>query len=274
MIKLAYCQKQIGYRTAPSPYEMRSVTDLVKIARNAQFERIAINPSSHYYLDSWAVSAYERFGLNENSDGFERDQLKKAHRTFVGSWVCLDHENWDEALSVGTNVDAIFMPDDYVRVAMAVDRERSEQRRPGLEQRIASGQVTDTSMGVYASSSLCTIPLCANEAFDETQFCEHVLPPFRGTVLCNRLTDYKPVKCGELNRGLHFFENTIITFDEGADRNAKIIEKLAAVSRQGGARGREVNAILQAIRDVAQDAGPAGVAVLARLVHRLHEVIA
>lgn len=263
MIKVAFCRKNLGYR----PRDER----LAKTAEVAS--RLAIDPRSNYYLDSWAVSAYERFGLNENCDGFERDQLKLAYRSFVGSWVCLDHQNWDESLSVGSNVDAVYMPDDYVRVAMAVDRERSEARHPGLEQKIARGHVTDTSMGVYASESMCTIPVCANVARDESEFCEHVLPShlggMRGQILNDRRTGWKPVRCGELNRGLHFFENTIITTDEGADRNAKILAKLASVAK----RGSNADAILRAMREVARDASPEGIATLARLTVRLTELV-
>jgi hypothetical protein len=149
---------------------------------------------------------------------------------------------------------------------MAVDRTRSEARRPGLERKIVEGLVTDTSMGVYASHSACTV--CANVASDERGFCDHVRHPMRGTVLCNADTRWKPIRCGELNRGLYFFENTIITSDEGADRNAKILSKLASASANSG---REIAAIVRAIREVAADAGPAGVATLARLAHRLRE---
>lgn len=270
MIKYAFDRKVLGYRRMPSQGTARAIEGFAKIAGAAAepFSRIAIDPSSHYYLDSWAVSAFERFGLNENSDGFERDQLKQAHRTFVGSWVCVDHENWDERLAIGTNVDAVYMPDDYVRVAMAVERRRSEARRPGLEAKIERGEVTDTSMGVFASSSACTI--CGNVASDELDFCDDVRPPIRGSVICDSRTLWKPVRAGELNRGLLFFEDTIITSDEGADNNAKILAKLASAS---GRAKREVTAILEAIREVSIGAGPSGTAILARLVHRLNEVL-
>lgn len=257
MIKVAYCRQRIQYRPRGG-----SPTQGVKTAR------IALDLKSDYLLDSWAVSGYEKFGLNENADGFERDQLKEAHRSFVGSWVCLDHENWDAHLSVGSNVDAVYMSDDYVRVAMAVNRERSEARRPGLEKKIAEGAITDTSMGVFASRSMCTIPTCANVASDEGGFCDHVRYPLRGTTICDRRTGWKPIRCGELNRGLHFFENTIITSDEGADRNAKILSKLASVAMK---KRREIDAILTAIRETAIDADEIGLATLARLTRRLHE---
>jgi hypothetical protein len=273
MIKTAFNRRQLSYRPALTPDALRSVVGLAKLAQHQNFARIAIDPQRHYLLDSWAVSAYEVFGLNENCDGFRRAALKEAYRSFINSWVCLNHENWDESLSVGTNIDAVYMPDDYVRVAMAVDRELSEARHPGLEKKIEAGHVTDTSMGVFAESSECTIPVCANLAYDESEFCDHVLPPhlggMRGQIICDSRTRWKPIRCGELNNGLHFFEDTIITDEEGADRNAKIIAKMASLAKPGS----EIHALFLAMRDAAKDAGPQGLATLARLARRLKETL-
>lgn len=274
LIKLAYCQQQLGYRRGLRDEERSRVESLIKTA-SSNLERILVDQARNFYIDSWAVSEYERFGLNENSDGFRQAELKKAHRTFIGSMVCVDHENTDKSLSIGTNIDSVYMPDGYVRVAMAVDRERAQARRPGLEQRIDSGDVTDTSMGVYATSSECTNPKCANVARDESEFCPHVIPRemggMRGMVLCDVSTNWIPIKMGELNQGLLFFENTIITFDEGADPNAKILEKMARVTSPG--KRREIDALLQAAREIAEESGPEGIATLARLVHRIREIV-
>ncbi len=182
--------------------------DLSKTKIASRFERIALDLDRHFLLDDWAVSAYEKFGLNENADGFEDAELKKSHGSFVGAWICLDHNNDHVSKSIGENIDAVYTPDKYVRVAMAVNRELAERRHPGLESKIASGIITDSSMGSIVQASLCTV--CANYATDESRFCDHVTK-HRGQMFCNADTKWIPIKAGELNRGVSFFENTIIT---------------------------------------------------------------
>lgn len=202
----------------------------VKLA--TRYQQIQLDTDRNCYLDDWAVSAYEKFGLNDNADGFTRDELKRSYASFIDSWICIDHDNDHPSKSIGENIDAVYTPQDYVRVVMAIDRARSEKRHSGLERKIASGIITDTSMGSLVRYSICTIPKCANVASDEDQFCKHVLPfqkgGVRGTELCNADTNFEKIVCGELNFGVHFFENTIITEQsEGADNNAKIIERLS-----------------------------------------------
>lgn len=203
-----------------------------RVKQADRIQHISLDPSRYFYLDDWAVSAYEKFGLNDNADGFEREELKRSYASFVGSWVCLDHDNASQDRAVGENIDAVLTPDDYVRVAMAVNRAVSEARHPGLEDAIVSGRITDSSMGCICQASLCTIPKCANLAADETQFCKHVRPPeqggLRGRTICTAETNWLPVVCGELNRGVQFFENSIITDSEGADKNAKFCDILSA----------------------------------------------
>lgn len=198
---------------------------LIKCAR---MQEIATRPD-HWYLDVWAVSGYEKFGLNENADGFELEELKRAYPTFQGSWACLNHENYREDLTVGRNVDSVLTPDEYVRIVMGVDRLKGEKRCPGLEDKVKMGQITDTSMGCLARESVCTLPKCANVASEESQFCDHVRF-HRGQTICDADTNWVPIKCGELNRGVIFFEDSIITVSEGADNNAKILAKLAMIA--------------------------------------------
>lgn len=188
--------------------------------------RISIDPASKFYLEDWAVSAYEDWGLNDNGDGFEIPELKRSYKTFVGSWVCFDHQNWDESLAVGENLDAIYTPQNYVKVLMCVDKERAERRKPGIQASIQNGKITDTSMGAWCKYSACTI--CGNEAADPSEFCPHIRNPVRGSKVCNAETGWKEIVAGELNRGVVFFEDSIITESEGADSNAKIIAHIAS----------------------------------------------
>jgi hypothetical protein len=232
----------------------------------SRMERIALDPANHYYLDNWAVSSYEKFGLNENADGFEKEELLRSHPTFVGSWVCLDHNNYHESLAVGSNIDAIYTPDDYVRIVMGVNRHRSESRHPGLEKKIASGAITDTSMGCWCRESVCNVPKCGNVATEESQFCEHIAK-FRGKELCNAATNWVPVRVGELNRGVIFFEDSIITDAEGADRNAKIISKLAF--RQSGPKSIPGDVLWKVLTSMLKNASPEEKVVITQLTEAL-----
>lgn len=184
-----------------------------------------------FYLDDWSVSAYEDYGPNDNGDGFERAELKKAYKTFEGSWVCLDHQNYDERLKIGTNVDAVYTPQNYVKVLMAVNKKEADRRHPGLQNKIVMGEITDTSMGAWCKLSVCSV--CGNKANDASEFCSHVRPPLRMTVICNANTGWKEITACELNRGVVFFENSIITDSDGADGRAKIIEVLASRVQPG-----------------------------------------
>lgn len=240
--------------------------NLGKIA--ARMERIALDRENNFYLDVWAVSSYEKFGLNENADGFEHEELSNAHPTFKGSWACLDHENHDIKLAVGTNIDAIYTPDQYVRILMAVDKQKAERRHPGLEKKIEASVITDTSMGCWARESVCTV--CANVATDEDQFCDHVTEK-RGQMVCSAETKWIPVKAGELNRGVIFFEDSIITDEEGADRNAKILAKLASV--KSGPRSIKADVLYREIMRMSKTASNEELAILTNFLENISRVL-
>lgn len=237
------------------------------LIKSAAMQEIAMRPD-HWYLDVWAVSGYEKFGLNENADGFEIDELRRSFPTFIGSWACLNHENYREDLSVGRNMDAVLTPDDYVRIVMGVNRVKAEKRHPGLEGKVASGNITDTSMGCLCRESVCAIPKCANVATDETQFCDHVRT-YRGQILCNADTDWKPIKCGELNRGVIFFEDSIITNSEGADNNAKILAKLAVREGMIGPKSIPADKLYMVLRKLANSGSATERAVIAHVLEHL-----
>lgn len=234
----------------------------------SRMERIALNPNDNFYLDVWAVSSYEKFGLNENADGFEHEELNNSHQTFKGSWACLDHQNHDAKLAVGTNIDALYTPDQYVRIVMAVDKAKAEARHPGLEKKIESNVITDTSMGCWARESVCTV--CANLATDESQFCDHVTEK-RGEIITSAETKWLPVKAGELNRGVIFFEDSIITDEEGADRNAKILAKLA--SRATGPKSISADKLYREVQRMAKTASTDELAILTNLLENLSRLM-
>jgi hypothetical protein len=261
------------FKTARAPikthhlFPAKVATDVM--AKTASLHSIVVNPD-YYYLDNWAVSAFEVFGLNDNADGFEHEELEKSYKTFIGSWTCLDHNNDREELSVGRQVDAVYTPEKYVRVVMAVNRKKGEVRHPGLEQKIATGTITDTSMGALCRESVCTVPKCANVATDETQYCRHVRE-LRGQKLCNAETDYLPVVVGELNRGVVFFEDSIITTAEGADPNAKIHQVLAQA--QTGLRSLSPDKLYHLIKEMSKTASQAEKAMLVTFLEQLDRIV-
>lgn len=261
------------FKTARAPIKSRTerafVLDRLQHGKIAsRMERIALDTDNHFYLDVWAVSSYEKFGLNENCDGFEHEELDINHGTFKGSWACLDHQNHDVKLAVGTNIDAVYTPDQYVRIVMAVDKQKAEARHPGLERKIESNIITDTSMGCWARESVCTV--CANVATDESQFCDHVTEK-RGEIIVDASTKWLPVKAGELNRGVIFFEDSIITDEEGADRNAKILAKLA--NRQSGPKSISADAFYKEIKAMAKTASTDELAILTNLLEHFSRLM-
>lgn len=239
--------------------------------KEARFETIAMDPG-HFYLDVWAVSALERWGCNENADAFERAELHRSYPTFVGAWSCLDHNNHHASLAIGTIPDAVYTPDDYVRIVHGVDRRKAEARHPGLEDKIASGRITDTSMGTWARESVCSVEKCGNVATTEDEFCDHIRE-HRGQVLCTADTNWKEVVAFEINRGCVFFEDSIITDSEGADRNAKILAKLARVNKLVGPRSIPADVLYTAIRSMAKSASKDELALLTNILENLTRVI-
>lgn len=263
------------FKSAKAPIKAMTAPEFImdrlqhgKIA--SRMERIALDTNNNFYLDVWAVSSYEKFGLNENADGFEHDELDQSFRTFKGSWTCLDHQNHDVKLAVGTNIDALYSPDQYVRIVMAVDRLRSEARHPGLEQKIEAGIITDTSMGCWARESVCCLPKCGNIATEEDQFCEHVTA-MRGQTICDASTNWTPIKCGELNRGVVFFEDSIITDEEGADRNAKILAKLA--SSQSGPKSIPADVLYREMQRLSKNASRDELAFMTNFMENLSRLL-
>lgn len=202
-----------------------------KLLKYATASNIPLNPN-YMYLRNWAVSAFEKFGLNENADGFLDAELGKGYPSFDKSWVCLNHVAFDANDSMGENFNPIYTPEKYVELIIGIDKDRAEIKKPGLVERIRKGEVTDTSMGCYAEGSVCTA--CGNIARDKSDYCEHLMPNLMGVSQKGKQIIIwiagKSVKItvGELYFNVEFVENSIIDTGCGADPNAKIFEVAAA----------------------------------------------
>jgi len=213
----------------------------------AALDFINLNPDKFIYTRERAVSAYERYGLNGNADGFMDEELKMRYATFINAPRHIDHNNADPKTAIGIVLDAVYHPlthpkGGWVETISARDKEKMAQVKlhhfygsPTLLDAVLNGDVTDVSMGCYVENSICTV--CGNNAVNMSDYCNHVLQR-RGQLL--KAASTSPVMAdangfvvsGELNYGVTFFELSDITSTAamgggGADADAKILEKIA-----------------------------------------------
>ena len=154
---------------------------------------------------------------NLNMDMFPSDELREAHKTFVGSCVFLEHDNRDPEKSRGAIIASRFHeedPDDkWVEILMELD----ERRCPKLCSMIRSGEINTFSMGSNVDYSECSI--CGKTAEQPWQFCEHMR---------NKGREYGGKLAYEICHGIDFFEESVVY--NPADPTARAIE----VSDDGG----------------------------------------
>lgn len=157
-------------------------------------------------------------GANDNGDFFSYDELKRTYKTFIGKAAFVDHQNENVEEARGIILDAIWNErGKFVELLIAVDKKAFPELCRGVEM----GYITDVSMGCRCEKSVCSI--CQNEAITEEDFCDHILSSKGRTI------DNKPVF--EDNLGIEFFEISFVS--QGADKQAKILEKVASKSVSG-----------------------------------------
>lgn len=193
------------------------------IYRNAGIE-IPLDIKNYFYIRNWAVSSYEKWGLNGNADGFQHKVLASDHGTFEGAWVCLNHVARNSNDSIGNILSPIYTPEQYVETILAIDRKLASRKVPYLEKDLREGRITDTSMGCVSKYSICTV--CGHKVSDEKDYCEHLKPnrhtgSLKGSEI--EVNGQKKV-IGELYENVTFIEDSILTNQEGADINAKIFD--------------------------------------------------
>jgi len=198
---------------------------------------VPLDLENHFYIRNWAVSSYERWGLNTNADGFRHRHLSNDFKSFDGAWVCLDHVAESSEDSVGSVLHPVYTNEQYVENILAVNRTLVEKKGyPFLEKDILEGRITDTSMGAVSRATECTI--CRNVARNEKEYCEHLRKDALGNSMKGRtvVVAGKPRVVGELYVDSIFLEDSILTEDAGADINAKIFN-IAASRNKGVACG-------------------------------------
>ena len=148
---------------------------------------------------------------NLNMDMFPSDELREAHKTFVGSCVFLEHDNRDPEKSRGAIIASKFHeenPDDkWVEILMELD----ERRCPKLCSMIRSGEINTFSMGCEVDYSEC--PICGKTAEQPWQFCEHMR---------NKGLEYDGKLAYEICHGIEFFEESVVY--NPADPTARAID--------------------------------------------------
>lgn len=237
-----------GLRRALAKSGCPSGTERVfrKAAHRANFDHVVKKPGM-LYVRSRAISSR----CNDNFDEFPADEIKKAHATFMGKPVFVNHHNENhrrargvivaEALHEDTNPDGT--PDTWVEVLMEVDAVNF----PKLAKAILAGEIDRTSMGTDVAYSICSA--CGNKAATPLDYCAHI-PRMKGQIHYRRTATGERGP-GEVIReicyGLGFFENSLLV-EEPADPTAHFLgvesgdmavtasRKTAAVPSQLGTR--------------------------------------
>lgn len=182
----------------------------------------------HLYLKIFAIKENE---VNDNSDAFSPEELKKAYHTFVGAPVFTNHDNNDVEKARGECVHAWY--DEKaggIWIVARVDKIAYPKLARGIEESYISG----TSMGCSVDHSICSV--CHNRASVSDHFCSHIKEARgrkrSGTYTCRyheskdspiddcpvcgckkgeiKTYEIKEGKVFEWNRGLKFIENSFV----------------------------------------------------------------
>ena len=154
--------KMYGERVQPSGAQLRK-----KIQSSRTMKGFRMKPG-YLYTVVRAISAR----VNQNYDGWPSEELKKAHHTFIGKPVFVNHENYNPKEARGVVVASRYVEngnDRYIEVIQEIDAKRF----PKLAHEIKTGGLDSVSMGAEAGFTICSA--CNNKAVDESDMCDHVL---------------------------------------------------------------------------------------------------
>lgn len=170
----------------------------------------------HKYLYV-AVRACTADVPNLNMDMLPHDELKTAYRTFVGSYVYLNHDNTDPAKARGAIIDAKYHDEDLEDRWIEILMEMDEERCPKLCSLIRSGEIDTVSMGCSIESSTCSI--CGNVMEYPFEMCEHIA--MKGSKFNGKLAY-------EICNGIEFFEESWVYDPADPTAQVQALEKGAA----------------------------------------------
>ena len=197
---------------------------------------IDVDTDKYLYIINESVHSLEHHGPNANGDAFPLKEMTDHYHTFINSRVSVDHR--DEEI-VGEVFDSTFVQPKisgknnftgggFIENILGVNKEKAEEIRPGLVGWILDGVITDTSMGAIVAYTECSIPTCKNIAYNENQYCEHILGGKNREI---KLASGEKCNVYEVCHGVTWFEDSIIVpadkggkaGGEGADPEAKIL---------------------------------------------------
>jgi hypothetical protein len=229
------------------------------IAKVASLLPVSRVMDDYLYVRSWAVSAGEVYGPNDNMDYFEAEELKKSYASFINTGFFKDHANHDIRLAYGLNLDAVYTPKDFVATISAVKKAGLQPDQEEIANGIKTGAIDQVSMGCQVEQSICSN--CGNSATNLNEYCycltfgrgqriaelsgycedcgveaarcEHIQGANKLGISFNKSANSSTIKGSllyEINRGCTFFDLSAIT-TVAADRNARIAE---VIEKQAG----------------------------------------
>jgi hypothetical protein len=174
--------------------------------------------------------------INNNYDAFEREELRKAYKTFIGKPVFIEHQNKNPEHARGIVIDAAFHDDQpyaWIELLLEIDAEAY----PLLAEGLRKGRINKVSMGTNVEYSVCSV--CGNVARSEKEYCYHIRN--KGRIFKNAKGE--DVLAYEINRGLNFFEISFVVSpaEEWADvlavygeQDRNKLQKVASKIRRPG----------------------------------------
>lgn len=128
-----------------------------------------INLDNFLAIRCRAVSSLEKWGCNNNGDGFPADDLAKSYLTLIAKGFYKEHRSYDPKNAVGILAHAQWMPlDQYIIVVALIDKllfpHDAEEIRRTLNNKKAG-----VSIGCIAGLAQCSE--CGNIARTKQQIC-------------------------------------------------------------------------------------------------------
>jgi len=118
--------------------------------------------------------------VNKNFDGFESHELKKAHQTFVGRPVFVNHQNLNYRKTRGIVRGSVYKEngtDKYIDLLIEVDA----KAYPRLAAEIEAGRLDGVSMGCFAPNTLITMADGSTKPIEKIEIDDEILT-HRGNV--------------------------------------------------------------------------------------------
>ena len=178
--------------------------------------RIKPDPD-HIYVVVVALGSGESWSSNVNGDWFNRKDLIGKHHTFTRNGKVFHlHDNKPDSPAFGSVLFSRFNPTmDRVELVISVSRSGLPEIVDSLER----GELVDVSMGTKVDHDVCSI--CGKESKRFADYCSHLKYEMNRVYPDGR-------KVYAINPDPDFFDISFV--DSGADRTAKALAKVAAVS--------------------------------------------